>query len=66
MVQDDQCKTPVGTPAGWRDSRQWWSGVRALLLLIGVGCSCTKHEAPAMMARALVVWGDLVVGRRKR
>lgn len=67
MVQDDQGKTPVDPSAGWRDScRRWWSGVRSLLLLIGVGCTCAKHEAPAVAARALVMWGDMVFGRRKR
>lgn len=67
MVQDDQGETPVELPTGWRDSRcRWWSGCRALLLLIVVGCTCTMHEAPAMAARALVMWGDVVVSWRKR
>lgn len=47
--------------SGWRRrGSRWWKWARRLLLIAEAGSVLTKHEAPAGMARALVVIGDAV------
>ncbi|RLK61601.1 hypothetical protein [Actinokineospora cianjurensis] len=41
-----------------------WKPMRGLLLVAEAGCVLTKHETPAMVARALVMLGDAVITPR--
>lgn len=56
-----------GTPAGWhaRDVSSWWTGLRAVLLVVDTVAALKQHEALAQWARALIAVGDMIVDAGK-
>jgi hypothetical protein len=73
MDQEDRDAAPEKPPpdqAGkwivWRArGARWWKPARALLLVAEAGCVLAGHEAPAGVARALVVTGDVIFRPRE-
>jgi hypothetical protein len=72
MEQDDREEVPRERPPTPRAGKwiEWasrgsrgWKWMRRLLLATEAGCVLTKHEAPAAVARALVVIGDVIFSK---
>ncbi|GAA2696870.1 MULTISPECIES: hypothetical protein [Actinosynnema] len=58
----------AGKLTEWCEGRgvEWWKWGRPLLLATEAVCVLSKHEAPAGVARAFVVVGDVIFKPRER
>lgn len=64
---DEPPSAGPGTPKRWhpQDVNSWWTGLRAVLLVVDTVASLNHHEALAQWARALIAVGDMIVDAGK-
>ncbi|MFD0415973.1 hypothetical protein [Streptomyces sp. NPDC127108] len=64
---DEPPAADPGTSTRWQPRKvgSWWTGLRAVLLVMDTVAALAQHEALALGARALIAVGDMIVDAGK-